>query len=436
MHRRHKSILKICLSAALLAQQTLPALALRPPVGAVAGANKLMQGATDNPDDLAFSPLLLEMAKLIGRVGLSPGFFLQNDGVFSDEPSIDLRTLLLYQAGLIKLPLHGNPLKKSPDMKEQTVPTLSFPGIPEQTEMLSAAPPSDLPSLESDPLPRDIERDQVLTPHASVGQPDRISIIAKAPNTGATPHFQSDTMVSLDIGQLQSELSDPDERQPRPTRLVADIPHLAMAMPRTNVMPFITRNMFRLWTWRTDADNATGAEELPAAHTHNYNGTFVIATTGAIKSITGRHFQLAPGRLLANNQGGELLFQTDLATVSVEPEATVAVEVVSINNNNLMKIYSLESSDQQGVVVSSPNGKEKPWRLGPGEMLILANHPITDADLAGSHIASKNKLSANIVRGTFAVNNYVQEELILKSQAQGEQFQTLTLLKHRLSNPR
>ena len=58
--------------------------------------------------------LLLEMAKLIGRTGLPQGFFLENDSPFPDGSGVDLRTLLLYQAGLIKMPIRLGPAQGNP----------------------------------------------------------------------------------------------------------------------------------------------------------------------------------------------------------------------------------------------------------------------------------------------------------------------------------
>jgi hypothetical protein len=432
MNRRQIAISTACLAAALLAQQTLPALALRPSVGAVSGTNKLMQGISDNPDDLSFSPVLLQLAKLVGRIGLSPGFFLQNEGLFSTEPGVDLRTLLLYQAGLIKLPMHVNDSKKSTGNPDDSLPSLSFTTIPEPRKPIADAQDSDLPLVGSDPLPREMERDQVITPKANVGEPDKISILAFRPDGSARP--ASAPMVALDVTRLQSDLVEMDKKQhPDSVELTADIPHLAMAMPHTNSMPFITRNMFRLWTWRTgETSGADDSDELPLARAGNYSGTFVIATTGAIKSITGRHFTLGSGRLIANNQGGELLFQTDVAGVSVEPEATAVVEVVSQNNATTLKVYAIESGDQHAVVVTLPDGKTKTLKLAAGEAMLVSDHPLTAADLSSSHIGSPNKLSATMVRGTFTVSQYLQQELMLKSQSDKQQMEALTLLKHRV----
>jgi hypothetical protein len=438
MNRRRIVLTAACLSALISAQQWVPVSAMRPPIGAVAGSNKLMQGVSADPNNLSFSPILLDLAKLIGRIGLSPGFFLQNDSIFSNEPSIDLRTLLLYQAGLIKLPLHNR--QRGEAVKASDVPTLSIPSIPEKREPLtdrSAVNMRDeLPNLASAPLPREMQRDQVVPPPPNVGQPGDVTMIAARVSGSHQP--ASTPLVSIDVPRLQEDLTAADRTAPGVTQIVADIPHLAMAMPRTNAMPFITRNMFRLWTWRTDAENAEGANggnvEAPAT-TASFNGTFVVATAGAIKSITGRHFTMAPGRLLANNQGGELLFETALATVSLEPEATAVVEVTSQNNATTVKIYALESSAQNAVVVTMPGAKPTSYKLGAGEVLLLADHPVTEADLARSYIESQHKLGANMVRGKFPVNRYVEQEVMLKSQSTTAPYGVLTSLKSRIAEP-
>src|SRR5579864_715863 len=93
-----------CLSALLLAQQTLPCFALRAPSGAVTGAQRLLSGLSDNGEQLYVSPALLGMAKLTGRIGISPGLFIEDGGIFTTQPGINLHSLLLYQAGFSKLP--------------------------------------------------------------------------------------------------------------------------------------------------------------------------------------------------------------------------------------------------------------------------------------------------------------------------------------------
>jgi hypothetical protein len=436
MNRRQSRITTTCLLTALLAYSASPAQAIpRPPVGGIAGANKLMQGISANPDDLAFSPLLLQMAKLIGRTGLSEGFFLQNDGGLSTEPSIDLRTLLLYQAGLLKMPIRIVTGRKGDDAASEPLPKLSVAPIPEPRRSMDDGVVADLPSVASQPLPREPELVQPVSPRANIGQPERISLGGRA-DAHAKPN--QTPLLSLDVSRLKADLGANGKDEPEATQLIADVPQLAMAMPRTTSMPFITRNMFRLWTWRPEQQTSAQTEDYLSGSAGSYNGTFVVATTGAIKSITGRHFTMAPGRLLSNNQGGELLFETPLAEISVEPQATAVVELVSRTGAYTLKVYALESGEQNTVSVRLPGAPDKPLQLSAGEILIVGDHALSDADFAGTYIESRNKLNPRMARGKFLVGQYIAKELMLKSQAGngGEQYNAITSLKKRISQPR
>ena len=430
MNRQSKII--ACASLALLfgAQSSPQAQAFRTPIAAVAGAKRLQQGMPDGRDDISFSPILLELAKLIGRTGLPAGFFLQNDSAFPDDAGVDLRTLLLYQAGLIKMPLRLQTGHKATPAN-QGVPSLAVPPIPEHVQQLSSAQPSDLPSLETSPLPRDPEGHQVVPQKASVGEPARISI---AMTRGAGTPLAA-PLLSFDYARLHTDLGKDATDGSESKELNADIPRLAMAMPRISAMPFITNNAFRLWTYHPDSPEITPRSSDTSNNGTTFNGTFVVASTGVIKSITGRHITLAPGRLLASNHGGELLFQTGLAEVSVPPESTAVIEVIAQGALRTIKVYALESRDAHDVVISLASGKDKPFKLATGEVLIVGDHQLTEAELVGNH-ASKSKITANIAKGTFSVGQFLDKEMMLKSDRtikSNERYVTLSTLKQKLS---
>jgi hypothetical protein len=407
--------------------------AFRSSVGAVSGQKKLTEGMGSGESDLAFSPILLEMAKLIGRTGLPPGFFLQNDGPLNDEQGVDLRTLLLYQAGLIKMPIRLITGKKANPQQNESAPTLMLPTMPDlrlagRHTAVGVQGPSNEGILQSKPLPRQPEAVKVISKkHPSVGDADKISIAA-AEGTDAKP--APEPMISIDVSKLQADLKVYGEEEP--TQVKAEMPQLAMAMPRTNVMPFITNNAFRLWTFRSDA--TPSSNQAAETATVEYNGTFVVATTGAIKSITGRHFELQPGKLLASNKGGQLLFKTPVAYVSVEPEATAVLEVIHQPNGNLVKIYSLETTQNGSVEIQLPGEKGDTVRLAAGEALLIADHPLAAADLQGNITAKK--MNATTARGSFSLKEFVENDLIAAPQAKStdaEQISAMSALKKRVS---
>jgi hypothetical protein len=427
MTRLKTSIALACLVSIMGAGIAPSAFAFRAQTGAVSGVKKLNEGMGTSDGDLSFSPILLEMAKLIGRTGLPPGFFLQNDGPLNDEQGVDLRTLLLYQAGLIKMPIRLMTGRKSP-VNDDPLPTLVLQNLADPRVAPAAAVEQAAGILHSKALPRDPEQAQVMSPKANVGSPDKIKIAAAAASDNRPA---SSPLISLDISKLQADLKVYGDDQTA-TEVKADVPQLAMAMPRTNVMPFITKNAFRLWTFR--AEGKPYAAQAAETNTAEFDGTFVVSTTGAIKSITGRHFILAPGKLLACNQGGELLFKTSLADISVDANATAVMEVIEQNGGTVVKVFSLETLSNSTVVVQIPGQKPQTVTLSAGEELVVADRPLVTADLQGT--TSSKKLNSTSARGTFSVKDFVEHDLISASQTHAtdaEHYSAMSALKKRVS---
>lgn len=428
------------LAAAVLLAQQAPAVAFRIPAGAVSGEHKLFKGmpTQTKTDEVGFSPILLEMAKVIGRSGLPAGFFLQSEGNFADEPSIDLRSLLLFQAGLIRTPVRIMTSKR-PASKPDFFPTLSVGPVLQPRKGLSVEEIKDMPNLSSTPLPRDPQSSQVVTPRANVGSPDRISISGD----GDTTKIASTPMLSFDLSRVQADLNQVEPTNDAKAELQAQLPRLALSLPRTSSLPFTTRNMFRLWTFRPEGSALNKAVATDGGV--NYTGTFVVATGGAIKSITGRHFTLGQGKLLANNQAGELLLRTDAATVSIEPETTAIVEVVQNGTAFATRIYALESGSGNSVTVtvasskSDPSTKPQVIALKAGEALVVASEPLSDNDIAGLHLTNRTKIGEYVSRGNFSVDRQVERELMLKSdmlEKSTERYAALNSLRQRLQQAR
>lgn len=419
MQAAFRSIAVSCLITLVSASLAAPVYAFRSSVGAVSGQKKLTDGMGNGPEDLTFSPILLEMAKLIGRTGLPPGFFLQNDNPsFPDGVTgVDLRTLLLYQAGLIKMPIRLITGRKGP--AREPAPTLIVPAIPEPRQTLSGESGPSMPSLASTPMPREPERAQVVTPKRNVGEPDKISF-ASSGNDDAKPSRAP--MISIDVTKLQSDLQVfGDQKDAADYELKTDVPQLAMAMPRTNSMPFITQNAFRLWTYRPEQKGAARFNNVPG----QYQGTFVVATTGAIKSITGRHFVVASGKLLARNLGGELIFKTGLAEVSIEPNATAVIDVVQHAGETNVKVFALETDENSSVIVTTSGAKQERVQIKAGESVT---------------IATKAQNAPSVAKAGFQIQDYVRRELIVNPEAgnNAEQFSAISSLKKRVieSQPR
>lgn len=404
-----KSVAVACLVSLSGTTIASPALAFRTSTGAVSGVKKLNDGIGSTDGDLTFSPMLLEMAKLIGRTGLPPGFFLQNDGAGSEEQGVDLRTLLLYQAGLIKMPIRLITGKK-PQQSEEQLPTLVLQNLamPRGTNMPSMGANSSggTVTLAAGSIPRTPEKDR--KPH--VDKTEEVeAIVAKITTTSACPQIRP-------------------ERPP----LKADVPQLAMALPGTVAAPTITKNAFRFWTLRDEA--SSNSAQAAETETKQFDGTYVVATTGAIKSIVGRRFTLNTGKIIASNQGGELIFSSPVASVSIEPNATAVVEVTEKNGERLMKVYALEAAPASNVVVQLDGAKPQSISLAAGEELIVGDHALSNADLQNA--AGAKKLNSTAARATFNVKEFVDRDLVSRAQTQAndaEQYSTLAALKKRLS---
>lgn len=402
-------------SIALLAQQAaLPALAFRASYGGVASHKKLVSGTeSGSVDDIGFSPILLEMAKIVGRTGLPPGFFLQNENPsFPEQPGIDLRTLLLFQAGLLKLPTRIS----GGDRKQQSGPILSMPSLHPTSKLFPESKESG-PQLDSPHMPSEPEGTQVITPKRQVGSPDEISI-AEEPRLS----MSTAPIISFDNGIFQAS-GDMPTPNPHEAPLT-----MATGMPRAGTLPFVTHSLFRIWTYRsTPAKSASTAKsDTP------YNGTFVIASPGVVKSITARNFTLGGGRLLAHNEGGELIFKTQFADVSLDPQSTAIIE---LTEKGALKVLALESASGGGVSVTTKvDNKTKLTNLLSGDEFIVAPRALTDADLANSY-SSTRKVDSFAAKGNVALSQLVEKEALLRADMpsiSGEQRFAINELRRRL----
>src|SRR4030095_1180068 len=125
----------------LLVEGASPALAFRLPIGALASQQKLRETPDSlNLDtgkyNLSYVPLLLELAKVLGRYQPGYGFFLRNEP-FTHHPGIDLRWLLFNQSSPLSL---DGLQEQSPGLVPTPAewPTLAVPAIGDQ-----AQPPAD-----------------------------------------------------------------------------------------------------------------------------------------------------------------------------------------------------------------------------------------------------------------------------------------------------
>jgi hypothetical protein len=398
-------------------------------IGGIAASQRLLSGVSERSNEISVSPFLLQMAQLVGHMGLSPAFFLQDSGLFSSEPSVDLRTLLLFQAGLIKLPLQTKN-SKSTTHKDEQVPSLLVPEIPEPRLALNGGcsaggqGEAPLPSVASAPLP-DPDAERSITG-------GRHHAAAKSPSFSPS---KTGDLLSIDVTRLVAEADDPTRA--KPPRLIDDhIPHLAMALPGPTKAHVAGNPEFRLWTWSAAARAQEQSKDAPAsADSAAYAGSFMIATRGAITAIHDRIFEIGTGRILASNAGGDMIVQTKLGNVVVKPGTSAIVEVTDPSPHAVLKVSVLESQPSATVAFTPAFANRQSIELSQGEQLVAANRAIADSDLSGLQKDPSVK-DATIARGALSLINLAQQEPLLQAadSTNAERSGAVAGLKHKLES--
>ncbi|MBX9687216.1 MAG: hypothetical protein K2X27_10975 [Candidatus Obscuribacterales bacterium] len=346
-----KSILRLTspmLTALLLLEAQAVFAAPYPGTGAPLAAARQTTAEGDDPGNPYAYPFLANVAKSLAKNGFPASFFLGLDN--KGAPGIDLRTLLLYEAGVLKTPVRLYlPAKK----KKDDFPSLSVGAMP----LSSGQMPSALPQISTgtSPLP---------LPPAESGEQ------LKKPENPEKPGL------SLDLNKFSIDISHSPLKNEITTTLAPDLETLALSSPlasesgRSN-----ENNNFRFWTVPAPAAlPKTGSESIAA-----YDGSFVMLSPGALKSIDGRAFSFTKGELLAYSQGKAIIVDTGLISVRVEAGAAALVDVVG---PGLSRVRVLESSktDRAVGVRFSEAGKGEEIRLAAGEDLLIADHSLTDAE--------------------------------------------------------
>ncbi len=292
------------------------------------------------------------------------------------------------------------------------------------------------PLISATPLLREPDLTQSRLEAANSGSPDKISLSnasAESRQPGTAP------MISFNLGSFQAQLASSGQDNQGETGTTTPARLLSMSMPRSQAMPFVPRSLFRLWTLRpSDHPLEHNTAVKPGAESaESYKGTFVLSTPGSIKSITGRRFSLASGRLLASNQGGELAFHCDIADISLETDATV---ILDLSSRGILKIFALESTEHQGTIVETRvEGKIRTFKLTAGEEVLISDHNLSEADFVGSHLSLRNKIDDKFARGNFSVSQVLDKELLLRLRPltiTDEFTSAITQLKRRLAGGR
>src|SRR5438128_1441338 len=109
---KNSKLARLLLALLVCANQSLcPALAFKIPQGGLAIQRLLGEGRDNSTNrkpnryNLSYMPVLLELARVLGRFQAPPHmfFYIENES-FSNYPGIDLRSLLIRQSGPLKVP--------------------------------------------------------------------------------------------------------------------------------------------------------------------------------------------------------------------------------------------------------------------------------------------------------------------------------------------
>lgn len=349
-----------------------------PGTGAPLAAASRLTPEGDKTNPFAY-PFLMEIAKSLAKNGLPPGFFLQGDSK-STASSIDLRAILLFEAGILKAPVR---LLMPPKKKEEKTPSLSLPSIPESGQQF---PGDDKLGLAPSPAPEP-------TVTADAARP----------------------RLSLDFDRFQLELTKPQNKNELVEPGKGKGKELAMTVSaKTPVLS--DRNTFRLWTLRKDGPPLSQISIKNQQRTDNYLGSFIVTAPGAIRSIEGRLFFLKQGELLVSSRGKALVLDAPRSQVIVNPGSSVAVDT---NGKGLLEIKVLETTESSVAVKFKLKGGLEELRLSAGEQLVLSDQPLTSGDkaLLSNPMPGPGNHAETWAKGKFSPAGFADKSSLFKGDA-------------------
>lgn len=408
----------------LLAQSSKPALAFRLPIGAVASQQKLTEKPGSLSRDtgkynLSYVPLLLELAKVLGRYQHGYGFFLRNEP-FSHHPGIDLRWLLFNQSSPLSIDGLKEPTRGLVPVPADG-PTLLVPAIGGQSEAAADSTKTPLVSLLAvRPLPADANSYPLDESRARVGSPDQVSVALKGNELKDQPpvlmiDFRGLSAALKGIGDPGAQIIQTAWRAPTVRSTLT--PPLPVSKSEKTV-----HTGFLLWTLKPATtggiipDRPAGwKSDAPSGLNSNYAGTFVALAPGArFRSLRPRHLTIQQGRVLAGNRGEEMIFETGLGELHLE---TGASALVDLSDKGVLRVIALESDDNAGVtlVTKKPDGGNEVISLAPGEEVVLSNHELSNQEILVADGVTRNITSygGKVARTRVSVAELLGKERLL-----------------------
>ncbi len=419
----------------LASQVSQQALAFRLPEGGLALQRLLGEGqGAGRRYKLSYMPVLLELARLLGRYQAPPRmfFYIENES-FANYPGIDLRSLLLKQSSPLKVPEGLDEPDSSMPSETPAQPVLSFPTLdPDASADGGKMNDGSVPQLAMRPLASDSDLTQPTQPQAQVASPDKIKLSVRGNELSPGPSLSFDfRSISKALGEPTSGLDSP----------LSDLPLLSSSFPTLIAFGEAVHNStpFLFWTCHDGKGRAQNQEQLGGLKENSpFKGTFVACKQMTrISWIKNRHIGLQHGRMLAVNRGGDLGVDTPLGSVAIDPGAAAIVEY---SDSKILKVMALESSSPGRVVVEihHPDGTASSARLLQGEALLVAGRNISREELAGDNgVPLQNaQEKERVVHALYAVNDLLSKEILLDTsnpELTSEQRSALIQLRERLN---
>lgn len=415
-----------------------PACAFRPPASGLA-VDHLLEGGNAGKQqgsfyNISYMPVLLELARLLGRYQLPPNmfFYIENES-FSNYPGIDLRSLLLKQSGPLKVPEGMRSTDGGLPNQLAVHPILAAPPlVPNASESLNMSD-GQVPQLAVEPLGEsDSISVQPVEPPAQVASPDKIKVAVQGNELTVNPPLFLDIHgMAAPIGQADAQL----------TANLSELPRLRSTFPALLAFGEAVHSStpFIFWTCHQSKLKAQLSGRYDSANRSAFQGTFVACLESSqISWIRNRHIGLQQGRALAANRGGDLGVDTALGSVSIEPGAACVVEYN--DKKKLLRVIALESRAPGRIVVDirRPDGAGGTVRLLAGEALFVGEHDLSREDMSGSEglpLSDAREKDKSVI-ARFTISEMLSRDILLdakNSELTSQQKSALLQLRQRLT---
>ncbi len=367
---------------------TLPALAAPyPGTGAAVAAIRTVTAEGDPSNPFSY-PFLSDIAKSLARNGFPASFFLSSEG--GRAHGIDLRTILLYETGILKSPVRFFvPQKQS---KQDGFPSLSVTSIPDSDGTMPGANNS-----KSEKEKKDNSTDS-----------ERPSLI-----------FNS-SKFSIDSNKKKNERPEVSE----------NVGEIALSHPITlNVQePARLQNSeFHFWT----VPQALPSPQIGLGKNFQ-ESSFVMMSPQGLKAVSGRNFSIDKGHILASSFGQTISIDTPSARVSVEPGSTAYVEIV---NPGSTRVRVMAKTGENSVKVKLKAETKEELELTADEDLVVTDRTLSEIDKALQDKTAGKAGGINWSKSTFSAKSLFDSDSFFSTDSKNqdiEQRQALMWLRNQV----